>query len=70
MKLLLDKTEAAAALSISVSTLQNLVKSGKIKQTEIGTRALYKNTDLENFVSKLNSGQIEQKKRGRPRLAV
>lgn len=70
MKLLLDKTEAAAALSISESTLQRLVKDGKIKQSRIGTRALFKTADLEEFVEKLSAGEFAEKKRGRPRLAI
>lgn len=69
MKLLLDKTEAANALSISVGTLQRLVKDGKLRQTQIGSRVLYKHSDLELFVEQLSAGEFEEKKRGRKRLA-
>mgnify|MGYP001468085821 CR=1 FL=1 len=70
MKLLLNKLEAANTLSISTTTLQRLVNEGKLRETRIGARVLFKMSDLELFTEQLSSGQFEQKKRGRPRLAV
>jgi excisionase family DNA binding protein len=75
MKILLNKEEASAALSISTSMLDRLVREGKIRPVRMGTRVLFKVADLEAFVDNIYQdgvkGQIEpKKKRGRPRLAV
>lgn len=69
MKLLLDKTEAADTLSISVSCLMNLVNDGKLKKRMIGTRVLFAHEDLSDFVAKLDAGEIKKAKPGRKRLA-
>jgi excisionase family DNA binding protein len=76
MKLLLNKEEASAALSISTRTLDNLVKDKKIPQpVRVGGRVLFKVSDLEAFVDNLGKDGVEEqevpkKKRGRARLAV
>jgi excisionase family DNA binding protein len=75
VKILLNKEEASAALSISTGTLDRLVREGKIRPVRIGARVLFKVADLEAFVDNLDQegveGQTEpKKKRGRPRLAV
>jgi excisionase family DNA binding protein len=75
MKLLLDKHEASAALSISVSTLERMVNDGRIASpVKIGARVLFKRADLQEFVDSLASDRQvipePKKARGRPRLAV
>jgi len=70
MKLLLTKTEAAASLSISICTLDRLVKDGKITPSNIGTRVVFSAEKLKRFVEQLDAGEFTEKKRGRPRLAV
>jgi hypothetical protein len=77
MKLLLNKAETCTALSISLRTLYNLVKSGEIKECHIGTKPVYKVTDIQAYVNSLGGDcdasqaiDIKKKPRGRPRLAV
>jgi excisionase family DNA binding protein len=75
VKILLNKEEASAALSISVGTLDRLVREGKIIPVRLGARVLFKVADLEAFVDNLDQEGVEyplepKKKRGRPRLAV
>lgn len=75
MKILLNKEEASAALSISTSTLDRLVREGKIRPVRLWTRVLFKVADLEAFVDNLgqegvDAQEVPKKKRGRPRLAV
>ncbi|OAI24567.1 helix-turn-helix domain-containing protein [Methylomonas koyamae] len=64
MKLLLDKSEAASALSISESTLGRLVREKKIREIKQGTRCLYRPADLEEFVERLANGDFEKKSEG------
>lgn len=61
MKLLLNKTEAANALSISESTLARLVREQKIREIKQGTRCLYRPVDLEEFVERLAAGEFQKK---------
>lgn len=48
-KILLDKKESAASLSISVRTLENLISLGELKTVRVGRRRLVKRTSLEEF---------------------
>lgn len=51
-KLLLTRTEAAKALSISVDTLDVLRAQKKIKTVYIGTRVYVAVAELESFITK------------------
>lgn len=77
MKLLLDKDDVAAALSISPTTVNRMMSAGQLPApVKIGTRVLFKQEDISEWVSKLGCDQVKeivplhQKKRGRPRLAL
>ncbi|WP_374089345.1 helix-turn-helix domain-containing protein [Methylomicrobium lacus] len=72
VKLLLNKAEASAALSVSVRTLEKMTNDGIIKPVKVGGRVLFRVSDLESFVESLGDGSAkeEKKPRGRPRLAV
>jgi excisionase family DNA binding protein len=59
VKILLNKEEASAALSISVGTLDRLVREGKIRPVRLGTRVLFKVTDLEAFVDNLDQEGVD-----------
>ena len=48
-KLLLDKKSAAAALSVSVRTLENLIQSKQLIPRRIGRRTLIPRAALESF---------------------
>jgi len=48
-KLLLDKKSAAAALSLSVRTLENLVCSKRLAARHVGRRCLIPRAALEAF---------------------
>ena len=49
-KLLLSRREAAAALSISLRTLDKLVSEKRIRTQQIGSRRLISRRALEKFV--------------------
>ena len=51
-KLLLTRSEAAQALSISVDTLDELRRSNKIKYINIGSRVYVALAELEAFITK------------------
>lgn len=51
-KLLLTRTEAARALSISVDTLDVLRADKKIKTVTIGNRVFVAKAELEAFITK------------------
>lgn len=51
-KLLLTRTEAARALSISVDTLDILRAQKKIKTVTIGSRVFVAKAELEAFITK------------------
>ena len=51
-KLLLTRSEAAQALSISVDTLDWLRRSNKIKYINIGSRVYVALAELEAFITK------------------
>jgi excisionase family DNA binding protein len=48
-KILVDKKTAAAALSVSVRTLENLLKNKEIIARKIGRRTLIPRAALESF---------------------
>ena len=76
MKLLLDKSETAASLSISESTLSRMVAEGTIvAPIKLGGRVLWRRKDIEHFVDSLAENDPVKllkpaKKRGRPRLSL
>ena len=51
-QLLIPRKEAAKALSISVDTLDELQRAGKIKCVNIGARVYYSPEELRAFVTK------------------
>lgn len=51
-KLLLTRSEAAQALSISVDTLDELRKSKKIKEINLGSRVYVALDELKAFITK------------------
>lgn len=51
-KLLLTRSEAAQALSISVDTLDELRRNKKIKAINIGSRVYVALAELEAFITK------------------
>ena len=51
-KLLITRKEAAEALSISVDTLDELRRSGKIRSVNIGARVYYNPDELRSFITK------------------
>jgi excisionase family DNA binding protein len=60
MKLLLNKAEASSALSVSMRTLEILVRDKKIPQpVKVGGRVLFKVSDLEEFVDNLNQEGVD-----------
>lgn len=61
MKILLNKEDAANALSISEATLSRLVREKKIREIKQGTRCLYRPADLEEFVERLAAGEFQKK---------
>lgn len=52
---LLTRKEAAKLLSISLPTLLDFTKSGKITGYRIGTRVRYKRSELENSLLQIQS---------------
>jgi len=48
-KLLLDKKTAAASLSVSVRTLENLIRSKQLAARHVGRRCLIPRAALEAF---------------------
>lgn len=55
-KLLITRYEAAEALSVSVDTLDEIRKSGKLKAVQIGARIYYSPDELRAYITK--EGQI------------
>lgn len=51
-QLLVTKSEAAKALSISVDTLDVLTAAGKLRRITIGARVYYAADELRAFVKK------------------
>ena len=51
-QLLVTRYEAAEALSISVDTLDELCRCGKVKKIYLGSRACFRPEDLKAFVKK------------------
>lgn len=70
MKILLDKKETAAAVSLSESTIDRLVRSGEFPMpVKQGTRVLWRAKDLEKWADNLPTNQVKKETRGRKRLA-
>ena len=66
-KLLLDKKSAAAALSVSVRTVENLVRSKQLAARHVGRRCLIPRVALEAFARRdhpstdsTHSNQLQQ----------
>ena len=51
-KLLVTRTEAAKALSISVDTLDRLAQRGEIRKVTIGSRIYFSPEELRAFTQK------------------
>lgn len=51
-QLLVTRTEAAKALSISVDTLDRLAQRGEIRKVTIGSRTYYSPEELRAFTQK------------------
>lgn len=51
-QLLVTRTEAANALSISVDTLDRLAAAGEIRKVTIGSRTYYSPEELRAFTQK------------------
>lgn len=51
-QLLLTRIDAAKALSISVDTLDDLCKAGKLRRVTIGARVYFSLDELRAFVTK------------------
>ncbi|OOQ57123.1 helix-turn-helix domain-containing protein [Mucilaginibacter pedocola] len=47
-----NKKEAAAALRVSLSTLERLIKSGEVPIFNIGKKVFIKNADIEAYLNK------------------
>jgi excisionase family DNA binding protein len=54
--MLYSRQEAAAALSISVRTLQRLISGGRMRAKRVGRRTLIPHTELEKF---LKAGDVD-----------
>lgn len=50
--LLATRKEAAQALRISVDTLDEITRAGKLRRIEIGARVYYSISELRAFVTK------------------
>lgn len=48
-KLLISKDDAAAMLSVSLRTIDNLVRAKELRPRRIGRRLLFTRTELERF---------------------
>jgi predicted DNA-binding transcriptional regulator AlpA len=71
MKILLDKSETSAAVSLSESTIARMVLKGEFpKPVRLGGRVLWRASDLEKWAENLQDQPEKKEKRGRPRLAV
>ncbi len=57
IRLLLDRRAAAAALSISVSLLDLLVRRGEVRPTYIGRLPRFTIAELERFISQRGEGR-------------
>ncbi len=49
IRILCSKREAAAALAISIRTLETLISLGEIKSVRVGKRRLIPRSELERF---------------------
>jgi len=51
----LSRTEVSKLLKVDISTIHNWTKKGKIISYGIGGRVLYKRSEIENAIVKLNN---------------
>lgn len=58
---LLTKREAAAALRVSVRTLERLVVSGALPVVHMGRVSRVRRTDLENYIESLGSTKFQDR---------
>ncbi len=49
-RMLYSRKEAAETLSVSVRTLQSLIRGGRIRAKRVGRRTLIPKSELEKFV--------------------
>ena len=54
---LLTRKETAARLNITLATLHEYTKSGKIAANRIGNRVLYKESDIQNALRQVKTSQ-------------
>ncbi|OPY75810.1 MAG: Helix-turn-helix domain protein [Syntrophorhabdus sp. PtaU1.Bin153] len=59
MDRLYSVTETLKILSISRSNLYGLTKDGKIASVKLGSRTLFKESELSRFIESLNDGRKE-----------
>ena len=64
-RLLLSQTEAAYALGVSIKTLRQQIKAGKLRFILIGKRRKFTKRDLEEFIEE-NRVAWPSSGRGRP----
>lgn len=48
-KILMSKREAAEMLSVSVRTIDNLIRARELRPRRVGRRVLFPRTELERF---------------------
>lgn len=53
---LLTRKQTADRLNITLATLHSYTLSGKIVANRIGNRVLYKESDIQNSLTKINTG--------------
>ena len=56
----LTRKEVAALLRISIPTLHELIKTGKLKGYRIGGRVLFKKTEVEASLEKIESQKYKR----------
>jgi phage antirepressor YoqD-like protein len=52
------RTETAKILRVTLATLNDYTKTGKIVANRIGNRVLYKDSDIQNALSKVKTSNI------------
>jgi predicted DNA-binding transcriptional regulator AlpA len=72
MKFLINIEETAKTVSLSQSSIKRMVADKNFPEPiHLGSRVLWRVSDIEEWVGKLKAGEVKKKeKRGRPRLAV
>lgn len=71
IKILLDKSETSAAVSLSESTIARMIAAGEFpKPVNVGSRVLWRAGDLQQWADNLQQNPVKKERRGRKRLAV